>query len=148
MLLSAFCRKPVEKKVLRCEGEFHNLRDIYDRVNEEYFNQKVDVSITWMRRIGFLPRARIILGSYHAKQRVIKIHRALDSGDVPDYFIAFVVYHEMLHHELPPKNGLSKRSIHHRDFAIKEREFRLFSLAKDFEKEFVRAIFNKCRPSM
>jgi hypothetical protein len=57
----------------------------------------------------------------------------LDHPEVPEYCVAFILYHEMLHHVLPPLKGKrGRRQIHHRAFTTKEKEFRDYALAQEF----------------
>ena len=37
------------------------------------------------------------MGSYSVEDRLIRIHPTLDRPDVPRYYVAWIVYHEMLH---------------------------------------------------
>ncbi|MEO7734590.1 MAG: hypothetical protein ABIY55_26780, partial [Kofleriaceae bacterium] len=79
-------------------GEHHDLRSIYDEVNARYFENKIDAAITWGQKVG-RPRRRnsIKMGSYSVEDRLIRIHRSLDRAFVPRFFVAWIVFHEMLH---------------------------------------------------
>jgi len=57
-------------------------------------------------------RRRIRLGSWSEQHRLIRIHPALDSAEVPGFVIAFVVFHEMLHAMLGFEKQGSRRSVH------------------------------------
>ncbi|MBS3904265.1 MAG: hypothetical protein KGZ39_02940 [Simkania sp.] len=114
-------------------GDLYDLKQIYDKLNERYFCNQVDLHITWFGNKKFRPRSRIRLGSYHPQHRMIKVHRVLDQAHVPEYAVSFVVYHEMLHHVLPPiQKKKGRRHIHHREFLVREKQFQEYTLAKEF----------------
>jgi len=126
------------KTVLDETSHHHDLKAIYDQVNEEYFEGKVVIPITWFGSCIKRPKVRFKFGSYNLRTNVVKVHRMLDHPSVPYYCVAFILYHEMLHHVLPPlrfKRG--KRRIHHAAFVLREKEFREYALAQNFLKEYV-----------
>lgn len=130
--------KKKRKKHLVLTSQHHDLKAIYERVNKEYFEGKVAVPITWFGRVR-RPKSRFRFGSYNLKTSIVKVHRMLDHPEVPEYCVAFILYHEMLHHVLPPlKHKQGKRHIHHPAFVLREKQFREYALAEDFLKSFVR----------
>src|SRR6185503_4059262 len=66
-------RQPTQ--VIFTAGEHHDLRQIYDELNQRYFDNKIDAMITWGQRTG-RPRRRnsIKMGSYSVEDRLIRIH--------------------------------------------------------------------------
>ncbi|MBF0456673.1 MAG: SprT-like domain-containing protein [Nitrospirae bacterium] len=125
---------PKRRAVTSSEGKYHNLKLIYEAINEEYFNGQLALDITWGRRQTKTVYRKRRLGSYDSTGSLIRIHPALDKSNVPRYFIEYVVYHEMLHAALgiQVKNG--RRSIHGREFKRRERLFRDFDRADEFLK--------------
>ncbi len=120
---------------LDVEGRYHNLQDIFDGLNEEYFDGSIQARITWG------PRARrrksresIKLGSYTVEDELIRIHPVLDAADVPPFFVAWIVYHEMLHevHDMPVVDG--RRVYHTADFRRAEAQFDRYAEAVMWEK--------------
>jgi predicted metal-dependent hydrolase len=128
------------KERLSHAGQYYDLKKIYDQINEEYFEKKISLSITWSGSSDRTARTRRLLGSYHQKKRLIKIHRLLDNNIFPEYFLSYVVYHEMLHHAYPPKQR-GKQRIHHATFKEREKDFREYSAAKEWEKENKKLFF-------
>jgi predicted metal-dependent hydrolase len=117
-------------------GTHHDLSEVYRTINQRYFADAVDARITWGRD----PHARrarrsIKLGSYTARDRLIRIHPALDAAFVPRFFIEYIVYHEMLHQVLPPKQQHGRRDLHGPAFKAREREFAEYALALRWERE-------------
>lgn len=138
-----FFRRSVRRKRIVCrhQGSVYNLKELYDRVNRDYFNEELKLSITWTGRAESKPRWRIMFGSYHHEKKHIKIHRRLDSPHVPEFFISYVIYHEMLHHIHPPiKQRGFKRKIHHSDFKAAEQKFKSHKEAIEFLKSYISAI--------
>ena len=128
--------------VLRARGRTYDLHAIFEELNREYFCSALQVAITWGRSTNFRKnRTRIVFGNYDHHQRVIRIHPALDSSHVPEYFVRFVVYHEMLHAYLEPeKDADGRRRIHTPKFRKLERAFPHYEQAMAFEKEFWKII--------
>ena len=117
------------------EGKFHNLREIFDEINASYFAGKIRARITWGPR-GRRRRTRdsIKLGSYTFEDELIRIHPVLDAVDVPRFFIAWIVYHEMLHevHDMPVVDG--RRMYHTSEFRRAEAQFERYAEAVLWER--------------
>jgi hypothetical protein len=132
-------RQPAQ--VIYTAGEIHDLREIYDELNARYFDDKIDAVITWGQRIG-RPRRRnsIKMGSYAVEDRLIRIHRSLDREFVPRFFIAWIVFHEMLHqvHDIRVKNG--RREFHSKEFLADEAMYDRFEEAKSWERRHLDAL--------
>lgn len=116
----------------------HDLVAIHTEVNARYFDGQVDARITWGRE-GKSPRgprrSSIKLGSYCARDRLIRVHPGLDADFVPRFFVEYIVYHEMLHHVLPPKMRAGRRELHGREFQLRERMFPRYQEALRWERE-------------
>jgi hypothetical protein len=125
------------------KGKRHDLLEIFQEVNERYFDGTVNALVTWgstKRMRGGRrenPRRTIKLGSYGAVDRLIRVHPSLDRTWVPRYFVAYVVYHEMLHHVMPATRGNGRRNLHPPEFIAREREFRYFERAIGWEKAHI-----------
>ena len=132
-------RQPTQ--VIFTAGEHHDLRDIFDDLNERYFGNKIDAAITWGQRTG-RPRRRnsIKMGSYSVEDRLIRIHRSLDRAFVPRFFVAWIVFHEMLHqvHDIRVKNG--RREFHSKEFLADEAMYEHFDEAKSWERRHLDAL--------
>jgi hypothetical protein len=132
-------RQPTQ--VIFTAGEHHDLRDIYDELNARYFDNKIDAAITWGQRTG-RPRRRnsIKMGSYSVEDRLIRIHRSLDRSFVPRFFIAWIVFHEMLHqvHDIRVKNG--RREFHSKEFMADEAMYEHYDQAKSWERRHLDAL--------
>jgi hypothetical protein len=74
------------------------------------------------------------MGAYLHETRTILIHPALDQPDVPGYFVATVVFHEMLHQAVPAVSRDGKRFVHTAAFRRREREFPDHERARRWER--------------
>lgn len=128
-------------QVILTAGDHHDLREIYDAINHRYFGGAVDAAITWGARTG-RPRRRqsIKMGSYSVEERLIRLHRSLDRGFVPRFFVEWIVFHEMLHqvHDIKVKNG--RREFHSKAFMADEARFERYDEARAWERTHLDAL--------
>ncbi len=130
--------------VLRSRGAVHDLHCLAAEVNSTHFENALTVRITWSQ--GRLPSGRgrrrhIVFGSYDHKTRVIRIHPALDTADTPEFFIRFVIFHEMLHAVLEPEHDADgRRTLHSADFRRRERQHPDYERSMAWEREFMRRL--------
>ena len=123
------------KLVLRPEGVALDLREVFADLNERYFEGRLAAGITWGKssvasRCGRRRSASLQLGSYSYEDRLIRLHRVLDHPEVPRYVIEAVVYHEMLHADMPPEIRGGKRLFHTPEFRRRERLYRNLTRAE------------------
>ena len=126
----------IDQKKLYSQGNVHNLQEIYNELNAEYFDNQLNLYITWFGTPNKRCRSRVTFGLYHDPLRLIKVNRLLDSPSFPQYLVAYVIYHEMVHHVCPPyfdANG--HQCIHTKDFKIREEQFRHYDLAQEWIKK-------------
>jgi len=78
-------------------GQWFDLAVLLERVNGEFFGGRISAPITWSRR----SRRRAVrarrLGAYCRRRHFISINPVLDRPTVPEWFVAFIIYHECLH---------------------------------------------------
>jgi hypothetical protein len=119
-------------------GEVLDLREIASDLNQRYFEGRLKVRISWGKAAGENAHpancrrtrtASLQLGSYSYEDRLIRIHRVLDRPSVPRYVVESVVYHELLHADLPPVTLRGRRYFHTPEFRRRERRFRHFERA-------------------
>lgn len=128
---------------LNCQGNVYNLKQMYHELNDEYFQGKLDLRITWFGKPNQRNRSRVTFGLYHDPLRLIKIHRLLDSPTFPDYLVSYVIYHEMLHNVCQAyvdEKGMNR--VHSKEFKIQERNFRHYGLAQSWIKEHKAFLFD------
>ena len=119
---------------LQTKGIVYDLSWMYRQINRDYFNRSLDLHITWFGERRRRPlSSRVIFGLYHDPLRLIKISRLLDNSYFPEYFVAYVIYHEMLHHVCPTYvDAKGQTHIHNKAFKEKEKEFKHFNQAQQW----------------
>jgi hypothetical protein len=129
---------------LRPVGEAYDLRRIADDLNQRYFDGRLTAEITWGRGpAGVAHRCRrartrtssLQLGSYSYEDNLIRVHRLLDDPGVPRYVVEAVVYHELLHADMPPVIQNGRRLFHTPEFRRRERQFRQLDRADAWIQE-------------
>ncbi len=139
--LNAFIRERNHQVVPRAprritlytQGRHHDLARYFREVNAGHFDNTITAAITWGRMPRLTRRRSIRFGSYMPSDRIIRIHPLLDQDFVPDFFVRYVVYHEMLHAhlgigELPS----GRRSIHGKTFRDQEKNYPDFQRATEW----------------
>lgn len=118
---------------LQTNGKVYDLQSIYSQLNRIYFNRELNLHITWFGKSERFNRHRITFGLYHDALKLIKINRMLDNRNFPDYFVSYVIYHEMLHHVCPAyvdEKGI--KHVHSKEFKEKEQQFPYYDLAQQW----------------
>lgn len=128
---------------LQTKGKCHDLREIYDRINREYFEGRLQLHITWFGRPLKRNASRITFGLYYDPLKLIKINRILDHVRVPVYLVEYVIYHEMLHYVCPTfVDEKGQKHIHSKAFKKKEKEFAHYAMAQNWIKTHQSDLFN------
>lgn len=128
--------------LLRTRGRHHDLSEILEEVALAHFPGGVgDARITWgkmpPRRRG---RRSIRLGTYTHDQMLVRIHPALDQPFVPRFFVAFVVFHELLHHVVPARRTGTRLDYHPPEFREREGAHPDYARAVRWEAENIDAL--------
>src|SRR5208283_780330 len=126
-------RRPQRYFPVRTRGKYYELYAIFERLNEEYFDSRLTSAITWGTGSSRKAVRKRTLGSYSNHSNIIRINPVLDKNEVPDYYIEFVVYHEMLHAAIGIGEKDGRRSVHTRAFRERERLFRDYDKAVRWE---------------
>jgi len=129
---------------LRTQGKFYDLKSLFDDVNQEHFDNKINAAISW----GKMPRQRrrrsIRFGSYAPDENIIRMHPLLDQSFVPRFFVHYIVFHEMLHAKLGiAESPTGRRVIHSREFNQIEKTYPEYNRAiawMDSEKNLARLL--------
>src|SRR6266576_3713921 len=81
------------KMISSAQGNVYDLDKMFSKLNRRYFDSTLEKpTITCSQR-----KTRSILGHHDRVYETITISKSLDSSQVPDWFVEFIVYHEMLH---------------------------------------------------
>jgi hypothetical protein len=120
-------------------GNAHDLARISERIAAAFFADRLEpVDITWSSRIGYS-----VLGHHDGDLDTIVVSRALDHADVPESVVAYILYHELLHHALGIQEAPGgRRSLHPPSFRRRERRFPHWRIAD----AYLEALCAKRRP--
>lgn len=129
-------KRPPKKVLIKTVGRYHDLRELFDEINDEYFGCMVNARITWGSGSARHAVRKRTLGSYSGSSNIIRINPVLDSKSVPRYFVAFVVYHEMLHASVGISRQGGRRRVHSKEFKKRERLFRDYERAIAWEHRY------------
>jgi hypothetical protein len=117
-------RKTRPIRAAHTTGQFHDLAVYYEDVNVNHFENAIDSGIMWGRLPTVRNRRSIRLGSYTPEDDLIRIHPHLDQSFVPDYFVRYIVFHEMLHAHLGYETTpTGRRRVHTPEFNRIERAY-------------------------
>jgi hypothetical protein len=130
--LQAARKKRARRRIYDAQGRHHNLTALFDKLNEQYFCGTLPKpKIGWSTR-----RWRSQLGIFDPGLEQIAINAALDRPQVPEYVVAYVLYHEMLHCKHPLKLARCRLQAHSRAFRAEEKNFCDYRRAMRFLKRF------------
>jgi predicted metal-dependent hydrolase len=116
-------------------GRYFDLQELFDEINDRYFNNRIVSTITWSDRRPQYGVRRRNLGCYDHQRDLIRISRYLDRAGVPRYFIAYVVYHEMLHADIGIMRRNGRAVMHGAEFRTRERLYHDYDRAMAWEKD-------------
>ena len=116
----------------RPAGTHHDLGPLFVDLNQRYFENLLPLPrLSWSKR-GW----RSLLGCFDPALQQIVLNRELDRRTVPEYVVAYVLYHEMLHLKHPMKFARCRRESHSPSFRKEEKKFRDYQSAMKFLDRF------------
>lgn len=127
-------RRRGRKMLSSSRGEFYDLDRIFSRLNRSYFNGDLQKpTLTWSQR-----KTRRILGHHDRVYDSITISKTLDAADVPEWFVEYILYHEMLHIRHPARLIKGRRYYHTSAFRMDERRFPYYEEAQRWLERIAR----------
>jgi hypothetical protein len=127
-------RQRGRKMVASASGQVYDLERMFTRLNRRCFGGQIaKPALTWSRR-----RARSILGHHDSVHNTITISKALDSREVPEWFVEYILFHEMLHIKHPARVINGRRHYHTPAFRAEEQRFRRYHQSQDWLERVVR----------
>ena len=107
------------KQMLPPRGDAHDLEELFDRLNERFFDAALRKPA-----LGWSPQpSRRRMGHYDPAHEAIVVNRALDRPSVPRLAVEFVLYHEMLHVKHPAETCTGRYRVHTEAFRADECRF-------------------------
>jgi len=127
-------RRRGRKMISSAQGEVYDLDRMFAKLNRRFFfGELAKPALTWSQR-----RTRNILGHHDRVYETITISKTLDSPEVPDWFVEYVLYHEMLHVKHPAKLINGRRYYHTSAFRLDERRFPAYQEAQKWLERIAR----------
>ncbi|HJZ81670.1 MAG TPA: SprT-like domain-containing protein [Pyrinomonadaceae bacterium] len=122
------------KMISTANGRVYDLEKLFTRLNRRYFDGEIDKPVlTWSLR-----PARSILGHHDAAHDTITISKTLDSRDVPEWFVEYILFHEMLHIKHPARIINGRRHYHTAAFRAEEQRYPGYEQAQEWLDRVVR----------
>jgi hypothetical protein len=130
-------RLPMQGQLnLQQEGEYFDLRKMFDKLNAQYFRGRLrGYKVVWGRRRKQRPKDYFVFGTIQEEDRIIRINPLLDQPFVPHWFLRYVLYHEMLHSVVPDEIIAGRRRVHTEKFYRRERQYRGYRRARRWEEQ-------------
>jgi len=130
--LLALRQQRVRRTEHRPAGAHHDLASMFEQLNRRYFRDALPLP-----RLGWSKRSwRRQLGCFDPALEQIVINRLLDRKNVPEYVVAYVLYHEMLHLKHPMRFAHCRRESHGAQFRKEEKKFADYARAMKFLESF------------
>jgi hypothetical protein len=127
-------RRRGRKIILSAQGEVYDLQKMFSKLNRRYFDGELQKpTLTWSQR-----RTRNILGHHDRVYDSITISKTLDSEEVPEWFVEYILYHEMLHIKHPARLINGRRYYHTTAFRLDERRFPYYQDAQQWLERIAR----------
>ncbi len=129
---------PMQRQLqLGHSGRYFDLKAIFRRVNSKHFRNRLrGYKIVWGRRRRLRPVRYFVYGTIQEEDRIIRIHPLLDAPFVPEWFVEYVIFHEMLHAVVPDEKLASgRRKVHTEQFNTREKRYRNYWRAQRWESK-------------
>jgi SprT-like family protein len=113
------------------QGNYRNLEEIFERLNEKFFDGLLGrPQLGWSRR-----GSRSMLGHFDPSHNAIIISRIFDREGTPEVALEYVLFHEMLHLRYPVDHSGTRRRVHTQEFRAAEKKFPRLAEAKEILKK-------------
>ncbi|MEM8710775.1 MAG: hypothetical protein AAGG01_07465 [Planctomycetota bacterium] len=145
---------PQERRVTLDSGGLHHpLGRMAERLFETEFKNDFLPSgesqrprISWGRRGLSRSRRSLRLGSFEPTARIVRVHPVLDQAAVPEWFVRFVLKHEILHACIETYRDSSGRWVHHGpEFRQREQSWPEYEAAVLWEERNLARVIRSAR---
>ncbi len=121
-------RRRGRKLISSAQGNLYDLNLLFARLNRRHFEGMLEKpTLTWSQR-----RTRRILGHHDPVHDTIVISKTLDAKDVPEWFVEYILFHEMLHIKHPAQLIRGRRYYHTNAFRSEEQRFPYYEQAQQW----------------
>lgn len=119
-------RRRGRKMISSAHGTTYDLDAMFTQLNRRHFDGTLEKpTLTWSQR-----RTRRILGHHDPVHDTIVISKTLDADNVPEWFVEYILYHEMLHIKHPARLIHGRRYYHTNEFRADEQRFPYYEKAQ------------------
>ncbi|BAY98757.1 hypothetical protein NIES37_27090 [Tolypothrix tenuis PCC 7101] len=108
------------------QGSFYNLNNLFDKINQEYFAANLAKPRLAWSKINTYRK----FGHYEPARDRVVMSLTLDDGNIPEFVIEFVLFHELLHKHHGTKWVNGRRMVHTSEFRADESKFKLYAEAQ------------------
>jgi len=115
------------------QGRYKNLLDSVERLRESGLIEDDDIRNSFFSWVEHM--AKYKFGQCNQLFRVVTVNPVLDSDEVPDYVLDFVIYHEILHLR---QDSTKNRRPHNAQFKSWEHQFPMYDDAEWYLRNFYR----------
>ena len=122
-------------------GQVYDLARAQDRLRRQLLPDCPRLRIGWSRRVTSSLMAKWV-ATPAGVPNVILVNPLLDSSLVPQYYLHYIVFHELLHEVIPIRRERGRWSHHPAEFRRQERRFPQFEQALRWERENVGRLFS------
>ncbi len=127
-------RRRGRKMISTAQGKVYDLDRMFAKLNRRYFDGAIPKpTMTWSQR-----RTRSILGHHDHVYDSITISKTLDSKEIPEWFVEYILYHEMLHIKHPARLINGRRYYHTGAFRQDERKFPYYEQSQKWLERLAR----------
>lgn len=141
-LAPTLCRSTLDITRLeqQTNGIRYDLRDIFDTINNSYFNNSVTASVRWGSSSSLTSYQTTRTAKNGETVNLITIAGVYNHPNVPRFALEAVMHHEMLHIVIPPYIKNKRRIVHGTEFKQMERQFAYYKQWCEWEKTSLRAL--------
>lgn len=129
----------------KTKGICFDLHEIFDGINESYFNNSVIASLRWGSPCSLTSYQTVRTAKNGKAVNLITIAGVYNHPDVPRFALDAVMYHEMLHIVIPPYIRNGRRVVHGPEFKRMERQYSYYKQWCEWERECLRVLAKKSR---
>lgn len=113
-----------EKHFRNTYGAKYDLKIQFDELNRHYFDEELTSYLRWGQHGSRTSYHTTISDELKQRHHLITIAGLYNHPATPQFALDGVLYHEMLHIACPPRDGNVRRSVHHREFRNREKEYK------------------------
>lgn len=122
-----------QKFVNMTKGARYDLKEIFDHINEQFFDNKIISYVRWGNSASKTSYQSRCINKNSEPFNLITIAGVYNHPKVPEYAIKGVMFHEMLHIAIPPYKKNGRNIMHGIEFKRAERKFPYLKQWHDWE---------------